>query len=184
MRDPWEERERKKNTRTVGRNIYLFGEIEEDMIDDVIQAIHRLTNKNSKKPIKLFINSPGGDVSTGLALLDAVLNSKVPIYTIALGEVCSMASPIFIAGKKGHRYIAKHSQIMFHPITTGTHDYIKFAQARLKNSAELEKMYDKFILTNTKIPKEIYSKSKSEELYLNAEKCLKYKIADKYWMGQ
>lgn len=171
-----------KNRRIESRTLYLFGEMCWDNTQELIEDLLYLDYINNKKPIYFYINSVGGSVDDGFALIDIMLSLKSPIITIAIGSVCSMASSIFICGTQGHRLISKNTWIMFHPIATDVgSDYVKFQKSRVNQAEQLEKQYDEIILTRTKIPVEEYNKAKNTELWLSAESALAYKIADNYY---
>jgi ATP-dependent Clp protease protease subunit len=163
------------------RHIYLFDEICLDISEEFLKKLHHLEEK-SNKSITVFINSPGGDSASGFAIIDALLLSKCNIITVAIGEICSMAPAVFIAGKE--RYITKNTFVMFHPITTYSSDYIEFAKSRLKNAEELEKVYDKYILERTKIPKRLLQSAKNKEVWLNSKEAIEYGIAQDYYKGE
>jgi ATP-dependent Clp protease protease subunit len=163
------------------RHIYLFDEIGPDSSEEFIKKLHYL-EKKSKKPITVFINSPGGGCADGFAVIDALLLSKCLIITVAIGEICSMAPGIFIAGKR--RYVTEHTFIMFHPITTYNSDYIQFAKSALKNAEKIEEMYDKYILERTKMPKRLLQSAKNKEVWLNSKEAIEYGIAHSYYKGE
>jgi len=163
------------------RHIYLFDEIGPESSEEFIKRLHYL-EKKSNKPITVFINSPGGDCADGFAIIDALLVSKCLIITVAIGEICSMAPGIFIAGKK--RYISKNAFAMFHPITTYSSDYIQFAKSALKNAEKIEEMYDKYILERTKMTKRLLQTAKNKELWLNSKEIIDYGIAHSYYKGE
>ena len=137
--------------------------------------------RRAKTPINVFLNTPGGECSHGFAMADVMMRAKNTIRTIAMGEICSMGPFIFLAGTKGYRYITKNAFIMFHPLSVGSSDYLEFVKARLRNADQIEKIYDDFILSRCKIPRKVFEKCKSTELWLTAKQAIEYGIADKYW---
>ena len=162
------------------RHIYLFDEIGPESAEGFIKKLHYF-EKKSKGPITVFINSPGGGCADGFAIIDAILTSKNLIITVAIGEICSMAPGVFIAGKK--RYITKNTFVMFHPITTYSSDYISFAKSALKNAEKIEEVYDKYVLERTKMPKRLLQSAKNKEVWLNAKEAIEYGIANDYYKG-
>jgi len=173
-----------KKMRLKHREVYLFGEIVDYIIQDIITEILYL-DKLETKQITLYINSGGGTVGDGFALIDIMKNLNSPIRTVGLGEVCSMACAIFVAGTKGLREVGKNTWFMFHPITSGMReDYVKFQKSRVLQAEQLEKQYDQLILDSTKIPEQEYRKAKDTELWLPAKKVIEYEIADKYYDGK
>jgi len=174
-------KKQKRKNKKLTNDLFLFSAIEPESVEEIIEDIINIRKKN-KKPINLYINSPGGFCSDGFALID-IIEQNFPIRTIAVGEICSMACPIFLSGKKGERYISSNTFAMFHPVHTGASDYLSFVESRIKNSKVIEKMYDDFVLGHCKMPKNIYNKAKNSELWLNAKECLDYGIADKLYKG-
>ena len=170
-----------KKMRLKNREIFLFGEIEDFMIQDIITELLYLDRVDTK-PITIYINSGGGVVGDGFALIDIIKNLKSPVRTVGIGEVCSMACAIFVVGTKGYREVSKNTWFMFHPITSGMkEDYVKFQKSRVLQAEQLEKQYDLLILDHTKIPEQEYKKAKDTELWLPAKKVIEYGIADKYY---
>jgi len=168
-------KKRKINKRPKSREIYLFDEISSETVRDTIEDIRYLDKDKRKRAIHLFLHSPGGEMSSGFALIDIMLNCKCPIYTYALGEICSMAPAIFVAGVK--RFISKHTYTMLHPPSICAIDYNEFAKSRIRNAEASEKLYDEHFLNRTNMPKKLYMKSKYKEIWLTAEESIKYGIA-------
>ncbi len=95
------------------RILFLFGEVNQEMAATIIPLL-LVMGSTSKEPIKLYINSPGGEISSGLAIYDTMKFIKVPIHTICIGRAASMAAWLLCAGTKGHRYASENAQIMIH----------------------------------------------------------------------
>lgn len=95
------------------RRVFLLGEITSQMANDVIMQLLWLQDEGDA-PISMYINSPGGDVVSGLAIYDVMQTLEVPVYTYCLGNAVSMASLILTAGQQGQRYIYPHSRVMIH----------------------------------------------------------------------
>jgi ATP-dependent Clp protease protease subunit len=168
---------RKNTVNKKNRIVYLFEDINEESSMETVRDLVELDQDKKKRPIKIYICSPGGDCGYGFAIIDILLHMKCNTIGIAVGEICSMAPAIFVACKE--RYISEHSFVMLHPVTVGTGDYVKFAKARVLNAEVVENMYDEFFLKRTTIPKKFYIQAKDKELWLNAEEAIKYGIAKK-----
>lgn len=160
------------------REIYLFENINTNVSQDVIIKMQCMEEANPKKPIWLYLNSVGGYIPAGLAIIDIMekVSLRTPIYTVAIGEVCSMASLIFVCGTK--RFISKNSYFMGHPASFGMHDYSSFVKDRVKYCSELEEKLIKIYKEKTKLTKTDIDKMKTGELWLNAKQCIKKGIAD------
>lgn len=96
------------------RIIFLDGEIRDEMADLVVAQLIFLESENPKKDINLYINSPGGSVTAGLAIYDTMQYIRPDVNTICIGQACSMASLILAAGKAGKRSILPHARVMIH----------------------------------------------------------------------
>lgn len=111
-----------------GKNImrngimYLFGEIEDDSVQPIIMAImeYNLMPKNDRPDkLVLFINSPGGFVSSAYHLIDTIKQSNIPVCTIGTGEVASAGVMLLMSGQKGNRYITENCSVMSHQFSRG-----------------------------------------------------------------
>ncbi|HJI48857.1 MAG TPA: ATP-dependent Clp protease proteolytic subunit [Oscillospiraceae bacterium] len=152
------------------RRIYINSEIDENIVDTAVYHILRYnrldkdTPITSREPIKIYINSPGGLVADGYALIDAIKLSKTPVYTINLANCLSMALLIFISGHK--RFCMPHAEFLLHDGSSGCFDSVSKMQDRLKfESEQIEKMTKEYILSNTSITKEQYEMNMRKEWY-------------------
>lgn len=152
------------------RRIYINSEIDENIVDTAVYHILRYnrldkdTPITSREPIKIYINSPGGLVADGYALIDAIKLSKTPVYTINLANCLSMALLIFISGHK--RFSMPHAEFLLHDGSSGCFDSVSKMQDRLKfESEQIEKMTKEYILSNTSITKEQYEMNIRKEWY-------------------
>ena len=96
------------------RIVFLDGEVNDVSADIIIAQFLHLSNDNSNKDISFYINSPGGSVSAGLAILDTMNFIKPDVSTICVGTAASMGAVLMSAGAKGKRFILPHSEIMIH----------------------------------------------------------------------
>lgn len=152
------------------RHILLYSDIDPCSAETVVAKIKSMNHLNSTQTITLEINSPGGDVSAGISIINTIEQSKAPIITIINGEACSMAALIAIVGKK--RYMYSNSFIMFHPISEGQSDYLQFIKDRTNFLIGLEKNMEKLCTKYTKLNTADIAKMNSGELWLNAENAL------------
>jgi len=101
------------------RIIFLGGQINDDVANVVIAQLLHLAHQDSKKDISLYINSPGGSVSAGLAILDTMNFIKPDVSTICVGHAASMGAVLLSAGAKGKRYVLPNSEVMIHQVLGG-----------------------------------------------------------------
>jgi ATP-dependent Clp protease protease subunit len=97
----------------MNRNIFLTGEINQAMANTFLSEFMFLEDE-SREPVTIYINSPGGEVNAGLMIYDVIQGSKLPIFIACTGMAASMAAIILAGGQKGRRLIMKHSKVMIH----------------------------------------------------------------------
>lgn len=170
------------------RRLYLNVIIDEGVIETLAYMIMKYNRDDKdiptdqRKPIILYINSPGGNVVDGYGLIDALLTSKTPVYTVNLAQCSSMGFLIFIAGKK--RYAMPHSQFLMHD----GHSFGFDSTAKLKDriefeTIELESMTKKYILDHTNMTDQFYDEKYRMEFYFLPQKAKELGVAD-YIVGE
>ena len=159
------------------RAILLFEEINIKLSKDIIEQMLAMDIANSKEPIWLYINSVGGYVPAGLAIVDMMNKVKSPVYTVIVGEACSMGSIISVCGKK--RFMTENSYFMGHPMTFGVSDYTGVVLDRVKYGLKLQEQLINIYKKNTRLTKKDLEKMLRGELWLNAKECLKKGVIDK-----
>lgn len=102
------------------RIIMMQGVVEDSMANLIVAQMLYLESVNSEKPIKLYVNSPGGSVTAGLAIYDTMQFVKAPIHTMVMGQAASMGSFLAQAGTAGKRYVLPESRTMIHRVSSGT----------------------------------------------------------------
>lgn len=164
----------------MNRKIFLHGEINSESADDFLSQMLFL-EQESKEPISIYINSPGGSVNAGLVIYDCIQASEVEINMICAGTAASMAAIIFAGGQKGHRYILPHSKVMIHePLLAGG---VGGSATSIKNISdsilETREIVNGILAKHTgKTVKEI-NKATSFDNYMNAEEAIKFGLCDK-----
>ena len=159
--------------------LFLFGTVEPRKISELIQHMLLLDSTDEKRTINLLICSPGGECSAGYALIDIMTSLRHPVRTIALGEVCSMGSLIFIAGTPGERFIGSRALCLFHPLSEGMQDYAGFIKDRVKSLNISEGFADGLMKSRTSMPANLIEKANNGEVWFDAGEAIKYKVADK-----
>jgi ATP-dependent Clp protease, protease subunit len=102
------------------RIIMMQGVVEDSMANLIVAQMLYLESVNSEKPIKLYVNSPGGSVTAGLAIYDTMQFVKAPVHTMVMGQAASMGSFLAQAGEAGKRYVLPESRTMIHRVSSGT----------------------------------------------------------------
>lgn len=170
------------------RKLFLSGEVDSASIKTIIGEIlnfndydareKKLKSSYVREPIVLFINSPGGNVYDGFALVDIIKASKTPIYTVCIGHCMSMGLIIFLAGHK--RYVGKNSTIMIHGASFLEYGKTPEAEEALNEAKRLEEMLTEIIVETTKIKKKQIEEiiTMRSNWYVSAAQAIKLGIAD------
>ena len=159
------------------RYILLYDEVNNLSSDMVCSKLRAMNFLDSKTPITLEINSPGGMISYGLSIIDTMNDIQAPVYTLISGEACSMAALISVVGEK--RSITRNSVWMQHSCSDVVGDYLKHIQDRTTFLTKLEKKMDGILKNKTKLTSKQMVQIKNGELWLFAEEALQYGIVDK-----
>jgi ATP-dependent Clp protease protease subunit len=132
---------------------------------------------DNKRPIMLEINSAGGSVPDGYAVIDSIIKSEAPVYTYIVGIACSMAALISIVGKQ--RYISPNSYWMQHSSSSLVGDYMQYIKDRTNFLLKVEEQTEKLMRQYTKLNEENYVKIRTGEFWLNAQEALDKGVVDK-----
>ena len=160
------------------RIIFLSGPIDDSVANVVIAQMLFLESENPDKDIFLYINSPGGSVTAGMAIYDTMQYIKPDVSTICVGLAASMASILLMAGKKGKRYALPHSEVMIHQPLGGYEGQASDIAIHAKNILRIrEEMYD-VIVKHTGKDKETVAADTDRDNFLTAEEAQKYGIID------
>lgn len=130
------------------RIIVVGGEIEPNMANSIVAQLLFLESENPNADISMYINSPGGEVSSGWAIMDTMQYIKAPVSTIGMGLVASMGSVLLAAGERGKRFVLPNTQVMIHQPMAGTQGQITDMEIQLnqfqKNKKSLVKQMAEF----------------------------------------
>lgn len=170
------------------RRLFINGVIDDEIIDTIVYHILRYNREdkdipvNDRLPIKIYINSTGGDVYSGYGLISTITSSITPIYTINQGTCASMAFLIFIASNK--RYSMENSMFLMHEGFTGGFDNTSKMRDRMEFETEqLEEHTRNFVLEHTSIKEDFYKEKYRIEWYMLPEEARRYGICD-YIVGK
>ena len=172
----------------VDRKMWFIGEVDENIIGSMVYNILRYNALDKdipveqRKPIILYLSSPGGEVMNGLGLVSAIQTSKTPVYTVVLAEACSMGLVISIAGHR--RYAMPNAVYLMHDGSTGVVDSVSKARDRIEfDGKELADRMKNIILSNTKLTKKQYEEKYRQEWYFLPDTAKKYGFTD-YIIGE
>lgn len=170
------------------RYFLLDKEVGQEIVGNIIKGIieiNKIDDENEenivgyeRKPIKLYIDTIGGSIYSGLSLIGAMDTSVTPIHTYCYGKAFSMGVPIFVAGHK--RFAHRLATFMYHQVATGTMGKISDIETDVEECKRLQKIIDDFLLENSDIPKSKLEDSfhKKYDWYFDANQAKRYKMVD------
>jgi ATP-dependent Clp protease protease subunit len=160
------------------RIIFIGDVIEDHLANLVIAQLLFLESEDPEKDISLYINSPGGVVTAGLAIYDTMQYLRAPVSTICLGQAASMASVLLAAGRKGKRYALPHSRIMIHQGSGGFRGNAPDAVIQMKEWELLVRMNNEILARHTEQPIEKVEKDTDRDRFMSPEEAKDYGIID------
>lgn len=161
------------------RIVFLDGEINDASADLVVAQLLFLEAENPQKEISLYINSPGGSVTAGLAIYDTMNYIRSDVSTICIGQAASMASLILAGGKKGRRFALPSSRVMIHQPSGGVEGQTSDIAIHAREIARLKDMFINYLSDCTgKTPDEIRS-DMERDYFMSASDAVGYGIVDR-----
>lgn len=159
------------------RELFLVTEVNTASMTNLLMQLKCLEHQDDSSEITLYINSPGGDVRSGLILYDYIIQMKAPVRTVCIGTAASMASILFLAGDRREMY--KHSEIMIHDpsILGGNYEKPMELRTRLDQLMDIRKTLAEIISQRTGMSINAVYKATRTDSYYNAEEALKYGLA-------
>lgn len=173
------------------RIIMLQGVVEDYMANLVVAQMLFLESQSPEKPIKLYINSPGGSVTAGLAIYDTMQFVKCPVHTMVIGQAASMGSFLAQAGAAGNRYVLPESRTMIHRVSSGTRgtsgsvhvQELQFEDAirSMEESKRLNQRLTELYVKHNSAGKEYAElfETMKFDTFLSAEEAVNYGLADR-----
>lgn len=160
------------------RIVFIDGEINDAMADLVVAQILFLESENPDKDISIYINSPGGSVTAGLAIYDTMKYVKCDIQTICMGQAASMAAILLAGGSKGKRYALPSSRIMIHQPRGGVEGQESDISILAKEIIRLKKLSIEYLSKDTGKPIEKIAEDIERDFYISAQEGKEYGIVD------
>lgn len=161
------------------RVIFLGEEVTDASANTVIAQLLHLESADPDKDISLYINSPGGSVSAGLAIYDTMQYIKPDVSTICIGMAASMGAFLLSSGAKGKRYALPNAEIMIHQPSAGTQGQITDMAIHLKRLEIIKKRMNKILSENTGKPVEIVTADCERDNFMTADEAVAYGLIDK-----
>jgi ATP-dependent Clp protease, protease subunit len=160
------------------RIVFLDGEINDISADLAVAQLLFLDGQDIEKDIHLYINSPGGSVTAGLAIYDTIQHVKSDVQTICLGQAASMAALILTAGTTGKRMVLPSSRVLIHQPWGGAQGQARDIDIQSREIIRLKKMTIKYFAQHTGKTAEQIASDMERDLYMSAEDAVSYGIAD------
>jgi ATP-dependent Clp protease protease subunit len=160
------------------RIIILDGEVSSHSSSLITAQLLFLEADNPDKAISFYINSPGGSVNDGLAILDTMNFIKPEVHTIVMGQAASMGSLLASSGTQGKRFILPHARHMIHQVSSGTHGTAIDMRIHLEETLRLNKILTEIYVKNTGRSYEELEKDMSRDHYLTAQQAVEYGLVD------
>lgn len=161
------------------RIIFLSGEIDDAVANTVVAQLIYLEAKDSSKDISLYINSPGGSVSAGLAIYDTMNYIKCDVSTICIGMAASMGAFLLSSGARGKRYALPNSEIMIHQPLGGAQGQASDIQIAAEHILRTKKKLTRILAENSGKPVEQIEIDTDRDNYLSADEAKEYGLIDK-----
>ncbi len=161
------------------RIIFLGSGIDDGVANTVIAQLLFLESQDKEKEIKLYINSPGGSVTAGLAIYDTMLYIKPDVATICIGMAASMGAVLLAAGAKGKRFVLPNSEVMIHQVMGGAEGQAVDIKIRAERILRIKDQLNRILAKHTNQPFERVEKDTDRDYFMGPEEAVKYGLVDK-----
>lgn len=161
------------------RVLFLGGEIDDDLANLVIAQMLFLQNEDPEADVHLYINSPGGVVTSGLAIYDTMRFISAPVATYCLGQASSMGAVLLASGEKGKRFILPSSRIMIHQPLGGARGTATDISIQAEEIIRMRRMLNEILAHHTGQPLERIERDTDRDRFMSGEEAVEYGLADK-----
>lgn len=161
------------------RIIFLGGPIDDALANTIIAQMLFLDSQESKQDIKLYINTPGGSVTAGMAIYDTMQYAKSDVSTICVGVAASMGAVLLAAGTPGKRLALPNSEILLHQVMGGAEGQAIDVKIRAEHILKIKDKLNKILAQHTNQPIDKIEKDTDRDYFLTADEAKKYGIVDK-----
>lgn len=161
------------------RIIFLGKEVDDEIANQIVAVMLYLDSEDPTKDIRLYINSPGGSVTAGMAIFDTMQHIKSDVTTICVGLAASMGSFLLMAGTKGKRFALPHSRIMIHQPMGGTRGQATDIEIEAREILRIKKQLNLEYAARTSQPLEKIERDMDRDYFLSAEEAKTYGLIDR-----
>ena len=166
------------------RVVFLSGEITDDVANLVVAQLIYLESKDPTKDISLYINTPGGSVTAGLAIYDTMKYIRCDVSTICIGMAASMGAFLLSSGTKGKRYALPNSEIMIHQVLGGSQGQASDVEIHTRQLLKMKRKLNAILAENVGKKVEEVEKDTDRDNYLSAEEAKTYGIVDEVFYSR
>jgi len=160
------------------RIVFIGTAIDDDVANVVTAQLLFLESEDPEKDVSIYINSPGGSVTAGLAIYDTMQYVKAPVSTICLGQAASMAAVLISAGAKGKRFAVPNARIMIHQLSGGFSGQASDIEIQAREALRLKRTLDEILARHTSQPIERISKDTDRDYYMSSQEAKEYGLID------
>jgi ATP-dependent Clp protease protease subunit len=160
------------------RIIFLGTEINDDVSNLIIAQLLFLQSEDAEKDISMYINSPGGVVTAGMAIYDTMQFVKCPITTYCMGQAASMGAVLLAAGAKGKRFALPNSRIMIHQPLGGAQGQATDIEIQTKEILRMKKRLNEILADHTGKPIKTIEKDTDRDFFMSAAEAVAYGLVD------
>jgi ATP-dependent Clp protease, protease subunit len=160
------------------RIIFLVGPVDDHMSSLVCAQLLFLESENPSKEISMYINSPGGVVTSGMAMYDTMQYIKSPVATVCIGQACSMGSLLLCAGEKGKRFSLPNSRIMIHQPSGGAQGQATDIEIQAREILKLRQRLNEVYVKHTGQKLDVIAGAVERDNFMSAEEAKKFGLID------
>ena len=160
------------------RVVFLSGQVTNELANLVVAQLIYLESKDPTKDISLYINSPGGEVTAGMAIYDTMRYIRCDVSTICIGMAASMGAFLLASGAKGKRFALPNSEIMIHQVLGGSQGQASDVEIQTKQLLKTKQKLNKLLAENVGKPVSVVEKDTDRDNDLTAEEAKEYGIID------
>ena len=160
------------------RIVFLTGEVNDEVASLICAQLLFLEAENPDKEISFYINSPGGVVTSGLAILDTMNYIKCPVSTVCMGQACSMGSLLLTCGEKGRRFALPNARVMIHQPSGGFQGQATDMEIHVKEILAIKKRLNQIYVEQTGKPLKEIEEAMERDNFMIAEEALKFGLID------
>ncbi len=163
----------------IDRIVFISGEVTDEMANAVCAQLLFLQSQDAKKDISVYINSPGGSVTAGLAIYDTMQFVKCPVATYCIGQAASMGAILLTAGEKGKRYALPNSRIMIHQPWGGAEGKASDIEITAKEILRLKERLNEILARHSGRKIQDVERDTDRDYFMSAEEACKWGLVDK-----